>query len=78
MKRLPKSMTVAVEGSSELSLRLPHNDEWRQMNYAESYLASCYAIWVAAQDDHDERAIALKNDIMGLTHHMLNEVETIH
>lgn len=75
------TMTVAVEGSSELTLNLPHNDKWRMMNYAETYLASCYAIWVASNEDKDERAIAVRDTIMSLTRSMMDEVDecgTIH
>ena len=72
------AMTVTVEGSTELSLSLPPKEEFRQMTYAEAYLASCYAIWIAANDEEDERAIELKGHILGLTLQMLDEGETIH
>lgn len=75
------SMSIAVEGSSELTLSLPQNDRWRMMNYAETYLASCYAIWVASNDDKDERAIEMRDMIMNLTRIMMDECDdtgTVH
>lgn len=48
------------------------------MTPAESYVASCYAIWVAATADEDPRAQSLKHEILNLTLSMLNETETIH
>lgn len=70
-----EKMQVAVEGSSDLSIFLPHNKHSRMMNYAETYLMSCYAIWIAASDDNDERAIALRNQIMTLTLQMMEETD---
>jgi len=76
MAKRPAVMTV--EGSSDLILKLPHRDEYKPMTLAETFLASCYAIWIAANEDEDPRAIALKNDIMGLTLYMMKECDTIH
>lgn len=77
-KRTP--VVMSVEGSSSIILKLPKNNVMRAMTLAETYLASCYAIWVAANEDHDPRALELKSEIMRLTLEMLNETDsqTIH
>lgn len=70
---VPKTITLRVEGD-EITMDMPILTEDRVMTPSEQYLASCFAVWLAAQEG-DVRGDAVREAILNLANSLLCEVE---
>lgn len=66
-----KPVSIHVEGEG-LVFTIPSGADDKAMNFSESYLAACFAIWVAAEGQ-DDRAKTCRAMITALAATIVNE-----
>ena len=68
---MAKNIILKADGA-KIVLDMPLLEDDRAMTPPEQYLASCYAVWLAAQEG-EIRATVLRDSILGLATNLLWE-----